>query len=406
MLTRLRELEQTEEAARNKRTVVIAYGESSRLPDTNGTSLKHAIEQYVAKGLHAYNQWKKNLLETLGYEDGHGYMRFQISGLDPIGDLIDLSLGLRKSLKIDRCAMYDTRFKVDCEVPLPNEEGAELSLSPTVEEGVISFREEKSSPAIHFPANVHNPSVNRVAPRDRMKFRIENQFFDIQVEPFAGRAQFSLSPDITKVRARLCDINAFLALMHMLRIAGPRGIWMDVTIHGKDFLPDGKILVNHLICEVDKELELAKQAMIVARAYNIEQEIWTTIEDVLRVRKEIQIFHNVLENRTEGSSAKFFVDGSFVQIKERSGAILWACFRLGDHILYCIIGLVGPLEEIGAKQYRLVSEGRCLHRLATAKENKPIKEEELAELVHSVEREMEAADIGPVLILEGLACEK
>jgi hypothetical protein len=191
----------------------------------------------------------------------------------------------------------------------------------------------------------------------------------------------------------------------MLSMAGSRGIWMDITIRGKGFLPDGRMLVNHQVCDIDKELELAKQAMSVARAYNLEQEVCTTLADILRVRKGIQILHNVLENNAEGSVATFFVDGSFVQMKERSGAILQLCFPFGDHALYCIIGLVGPLEEVGARQYRLTSKGSCFHRLAIARENKPIKEGELAELMHSIEREMEAADIGPVVILDGLTCE-
>jgi hypothetical protein len=158
----------------------------------------------------------------LGYDDGHGYVTIQISGSNPLSDLIDLSLGLRKSLKIDASSWHDVRFGIDRALPSP-EEAAELSVSSTVLKGTLCFREHKASPGIKFATDVYNPSVNFVVPPERVKFRLRTRLFEMLIEPFKGIAQLRFLPDAVDTDVDLFTLRSFLRLLQMLSLQALAG---------------------------------------------------------------------------------------------------------------------------------------------------------------------------------------
>ena len=113
-LSRLRKQKPTSCKKTNKSSLSIKYGNDVKLIATNGACLMQEIKKYVPDGIEKYHKWKEQLINTLGYESGQGYINVSISGRDPITDLIDLSLGLRKNLEVSNVSIYDSRFGVNC----------------------------------------------------------------------------------------------------------------------------------------------------------------------------------------------------------------------------------------------------------------------------------------------------
>jgi predicted DNA-binding ribbon-helix-helix protein len=305
-LKRLRRLEATSCGSTHQPSLSIAYGNPEKLVATNGACLKQAIEAHVPKGTQKYQQWKSQLLKTVGYEDRHGYMRVQISGCDPITDLIDLSLGLRKNLQVNKISIHDTRFGID-RVLHQSSEGGHISVGPAILKGSVHFREKKSSPGVEFSANVHNPSVNRVVPRDRVTFRLETQFFEILIEPFNDTLEFKLLPEVNQTRASLSALKDFLRLLCMLGAHGNEGVWMEVRVDDRPFLPEGRILPADMQAPKE-ELETVQQALEVARIYEIDRRVSVSLDDLIVSRRRIKAFYHMVEDPREELTATFFVD--------------------------------------------------------------------------------------------------
>lgn len=395
-LKRLRKLEVTSGRSAQRSTLSIAYGDPEKLVAANGACLKQAIEEHVPKGSEKYHQWKSQLLKTLGYEHGYGYLNLQISGHDPITDLIDLSLGLRKSLQVKKISIYDTRFEVDRLIHQCTE-GGQISVGTAILKGSVHFKERKFSSGIEFSANVHNPSVNRVVPKKRVKFRLETQFFEILVEPFNNTVKFKFLPEIYQSRARMSELKDFLRLLCMLGNHGTESVWMDIKVDDQPFLPGGRIFLDDIKAP-KKELEIVQQALEVARIYEIDRQVSVSLDDLIALRRRINIFYNLVENTQEELTTTFFVD-DHLRITDTSGVILRAGLPLGDYLVYCVFGMTGRLEQIGDKQYKLISRDKCFHKRGVSVGNRQLDEDELGKLALTIEREMETEGISPVIII-------
>jgi hypothetical protein len=110
-LKEIRKLDSKGERDRlHKNKMEIKYGDSDRLADTTGESLKRAIERHIPSTLGKYLEDKNKLLETLGFEEGKGQLTITMSSNDPVRDIVDLSLGLRQEIYIDKSVAYHKRF--------------------------------------------------------------------------------------------------------------------------------------------------------------------------------------------------------------------------------------------------------------------------------------------------------
>jgi hypothetical protein len=401
VLRRLRELEKLPGATPKKPKLSITCDDSHRLPQPSGACLKQAIENHVPDGYDKYVQWKGQLLKTLGYEDGPGRLDVTIStspDTDSIDTLLDLSLGLRKSVKVVKFTAYDTRFGISCPIPGMTKEGGELSTATESLKATVSFRERKSAPSIDFPASLYNPSINSIIPRERARLRLQAQFFDILLEPFKGTAKFTFSADSTSAPARLPDLRDFLTLLCMLSVRGSQGVRMELMVGDQVLLPEGKLSMHQSMPNPRKELGTVERALAVARAYNVEQRVSTTIAEIMKLRRPMEVFYNLVENPSGELTATFFVDGP-IESTDSGGAIVRARVPLGDYSLYCVFGMVGRLVQIGEKQYKLTSRERSFHKRVLKERNAEIDDPELADLVANVEREMEAIGVNQVVAL-------
>lgn len=400
VLKRLRELEKVPSRDMKRSKLSVVFAESDRLSEPNGPYLRRAIESPIAEGYDKYCRWKLHLLSTVGYENGFGRIDATISTLpdsDPIDVLLDVSLGLRKSVKVTKWSEYDTRFGIAYLMPSPMVEDGELSITSGSLNATVSFRERKSSPSIDFSVKLHNSSVNQLIPRERIKLRLKAQFFDVILEPFKGAAQFKLLLDNAKTSAKLADLRDVLKLLHMFSVSGPKGIRMELIVDNRT-LSEGKLTVHQFAVNPEKELAIVEQALTIARVYNVEQRVSTTISELMVLRRPISVFYNMGENPAEHLTMTFTVNNP-IQATDNAGLILLACVPLGSYSLYSVFGLVGRVEQISEKEYRLVSREKSFHKRVLKEKGGEIDDTELADLITNTAQEMENAGVCPVVAI-------
>jgi hypothetical protein len=173
---------------------------------------------------------------------------------------------------------------------------------------------------------------------------------------------------------------------------------MEVRLHDRPFLPEARILPAGM--QAPKEqLETVQKTLELARIYEIDRKVSLSLDDLIVSRSRIQAFYHAVEDPHQELTATFFVDKQ-LQITEASGVILRARLQLVEYLVYCVFGMTGLLEQIGDKQYKLTSRDKCLHKRRVNAGNQKVDKVEMDELAMTVEREMEAKGISPVIILE------
>jgi hypothetical protein len=395
-LSRLRKQKTAPHKKTSKSSLSIRYDEGAKLPATNGACLMQAIEECVPHGMQNYHQWKEQLINSLGYESGHGYITLSISGHDPITDLIDLSLGLRKSIKVSNISIYDSRFGVDRLTRYSDI--AKLSLGPAIVKGSLRFRERTASPGLEFLADVHNPSVNRVVPRERITFKIDTKFFELLVEPFSNKVKLRILPNFTQLLSSLSELNDFLSLLCMLSASGKEGILMEISVDNRIFLPAGKIISGGITAPKG-ETATVREALELAQKYEIDRKISVSLDDIFESRKAIHVFHFIVTNRHEKITCTFSTD-THLCIKEPSGVVFKPYLKMGGYILYCIFGLTGYLEPVDNNQYGFISHGNCCHRGSAETTNLKAANSEMDALTDMIKGQLQGKGIKQIICLD------
>ncbi|MBN2180333.1 MAG: hypothetical protein JW715_00355 [Sedimentisphaerales bacterium] len=381
--------------------LTIKYDKNVMLSANNGYSLIQEIKKYIPDGMEKYHKWKEQLNNTVGYESGHGKIIVSMSGLDPLADLIDLSLGLRKDLEVSNIKIYDSRFGIDC-ITNPNQTDdiARLSLKPVILKGSLRFKKTNTSPYLEFPADVHYPSVNRVVPRERKKFKIDTKFFNLLVEPFNNnnKVQFNILPNITQLLVSLSELNDFLNLLCMLGAVGREALIMDILVENKPFLPNGKILPMSMKTPKN-ESKIVKKAFEISQKYEIDRKILISLDDVLALRKSINTFHYIITNKHDEITSTFYTDNHLC-IKELSGVIFKSYLKLGEYILYCCFGLTGYLELIDNYQFKLVSHDNHFNKGISQTNNMEDANNDMDALADTMKKDLEAKGIKQIIFLD------
>jgi hypothetical protein len=395
-LSRLRKQKQSSRKKMNKSGLSIKYSNDVKLIDTNGACLKQEIKKYVPDGMEKYHKWKEQLISSLGYESGYGYINVSISGHDPITDLIDLSLGLRNNLEVSNVSIYDSRFGVDCLTH--HSDNAKLSLKPVMLKGSLRFKKRNTSPCLEISADIHNPSINWVVPRERITFKIDTKFFELIVEPFNNKAQLKTLPNITQLHVGITELNDFLSLLCMLGDKGKESILMDVMVDNQTFLPDGKILPLGINAPM-AELETVREALEIAQKYKIDRKVSVSLDDIFRSRKSIHNFHYIVTNKLEEITSTFYTDNHLC-IREITGVIFKSYLKIGEYIVYFIVGLTGQLETIENNQYRLISRDNRFQRGVAETNSMEVATNEMDALADTIKRELEAKGIEQIILID------
>lgn len=97
----------------NKVKISVTYNENHRLPNLSGDALKLSIESFTGTCVDTYIKEKQSLRNNIGYKDG-GITMTCTFGKHSFNKqhFIEMSLGLRESIDVDRFIVKDERFNL------------------------------------------------------------------------------------------------------------------------------------------------------------------------------------------------------------------------------------------------------------------------------------------------------
>ncbi|MBW6525255.1 hypothetical protein KZ813_00195 [Sphingomonas sp. RHCKR7] len=185
----------------NHRTISFQFGDETRRPDVLGW-MSDEIERV---GGSSYAALKQLLVDTLGFEDGHGIARIQFSNATPSA-LADLQLGLIDSLEIDRFSLTPIRFGIESPEPEIEVQGGTIEIMPQGRRGTLRLRSPDGRQAF-MPAEVYSAGLPG---RRRKKVRIKAGFIDVILSA-GGRLSVRCRED--RDRIAMLDHIAGLALL-------------------------------------------------------------------------------------------------------------------------------------------------------------------------------------------------
>ena len=360
-LKRIRELENKENGYQlNKHTLDITYGDADRLVDITGQSLKHEIEKHIPEGMEKYIENKNQLLKTLGFEDGRYQFNFTLASDDPIRDILDLSLGIRKELDIDNSIIHDKRFGILSKTPYIERDGGILSLKVEPLEAELKFKEYKFSPGISFPANLYISPFNEFIPEERIKIRVESRFFEFIIE---SNQNINFSIRSYTEGSSLKELKNFLQVMTILEKSSS-----PIIVEMKSEIPTSYPILSFSLEDLPQSLfdpsifndpaynwskvhELAEMAIEICRKMDIpENEVLINIEELIRSFRtsgNIQLLYQALSGNVESVNLLFSVEPPGYQQGAKAAIIFFVTFYIGNYIIGCCLALIGSLSILG-----------------------------------------------------------
>lgn len=158
--------------ATNHRTVSFRFGEDTFRPDV----IDWMREEIELVGPTRYAAAKQMLVDTLGFEDGHGIARMRFGTASPT-ILADLQLGLIDGADLDHFSFTPSRFGIEATRPDVEVEGARLEIIPNGRNGTLRLRASDGQ-QVFMPAQVYTASQPG---RRRTKMRIAAGFIDVLI---------------------------------------------------------------------------------------------------------------------------------------------------------------------------------------------------------------------------------
>lgn len=377
----------------NKTKITIRYSKEDKLDELTGQCLKAKIESYIPDGIEEYNKQKNQLLNSLGFEDGLGITRFTLSVENP-EKIIDLYLGIIKSMNVSEFESYHNRFGILSKEPFIKGTKGEISVDVKSLKALIIFQESKYSPEISFQSDFYSPPSSLKIPEEKIKVRLKTEFFDLIVYPFNKnkRATFNFLID-DKLEYPLLNLNRFLKLLTLFR-KNKDGIMIRIQSE-EDDLPvfSGKIQVNgKMIDDYSNLYQISEEAMTLCKDFSIIDKAMVSIESLINYSLSIRQLYEMGYGNNEIIRIEVELEQSF-----KNNTSIACVFPIntiiGNTTIFCFVAFIGESEVLESNKLCLIVNKRQLGPKFIAKYDEIIEQETIDEQLSKFSRELETRNI-------------
>lgn len=399
-LKKIRQLDSKGERDRlHKHEMKIKYGDSDRLTDTTGESLKIAIERHIPSTLEKYIEDKNKLLETLGFEDGKGQLTITMSSNDPVSDIVDLSLGLRQKIYIDKSVGYHKRFGILSKDELLTSEEAIIGIIVEPTRAILKFKQYEFSPGVSLNAELYISPFNQFFNEQYLKFRVKSKMFEFVIEPFNGKVKGSFDFRDNQ-RNYLNDLKAHLQVFTLLK-SSSHPLVLEISDEAKTLPPIPlKISVNDEIDDWSDIYKIADMASSICRRFSIlESDVLVTIGELIRESHSIEGFHQILYADPKTVHVDFPADPKGHQQGDRLACTSSVMAVIGSHTIGCFCAIVGSLSSVNENQYRLVANEIIVGNELVAIDDNVIEQSAINENFDKFEQELQKMGLSTIRML-------
>lgn len=412
-LKRIRELENKGGGnSLNKCVINIAYGEPNRLDDLTGSSLKSAIENMVPISMEKYIENKNRILKTAGFEDGKYQAKITVVSDDPIGDLLDVSLGLRKEINIHKIVGHHKRFGILSSNPNVDCDEGVITIQVNPIDARLKFKEHRFSTGISFIGKLYMSPFNRFIPEDRVKFRVETNFFDLIIESDKFHYLIRLCHN---EKTCISELARFLEFLSMLEEKS-RSITVELEAEGlksspilifssEDFpLPLLEVSIDgYQVSTWTSITKIAKMVIELCKKFHIpEEDLFVSIEDLLNLYQYLnfKVLYQAFCGNAE-SLILYFPDGDKYQQHAQAASVCFAKVSIGNYTIGCCLGIVGSLSLPGHQQELVGKRFLIGQQFITKIDDAIITKEEIKLGLNELVETLQMEEVVAIKVVEG-----
>lgn len=369
----------------HKRSLTIHYGPENEIPTLTGESLKRKIEEYVPAGMSAYVAWKSRHLQSTGFENGFAQITFNTDGKTNLTDLIDVSIGLKRSVQISKFEGFHTRFGIKCKDPMIGRADGRLEmpdLKPTAT-GTIRFREDRLSPGLVFPCRFYSSPLNPILPPELVKCRIEADCFDISMNPLTGAVSYKMNAG-AGVRLPIKQLRDAIRLMQTIT-SSAKSILVDLSLSGMNTL-DFAFTAKDQPFEYNKVLEALNAAQKIVDYFEVNELIDVSLEEIAAHADSITQFNSVIDANPTLFKCDFSVPEGGYDPTKPTACVVMTTTKLGRRVFGFIFVLSGSAHTLEDNHYSLLASDARIERRIISDDQGVIRAEDLTQAFESVEK--------------------
>lgn len=180
-LKRIRTLEASGIRTLHRYKLSIPLLEKNKLVDVNELSLSRGIQDRVGRPFADYSRWKEDIVKKIGFgeEFGRGTFSIVAKEKDPLTELVDVMLGLKRDVDVSSFSMSSIRFGIEVEHPKIRERG-KLSITPNpVGPCTMRFKDSLGE-VVELDGKFYVPGIPELPAKYR-KIRISSDLLDFAV---------------------------------------------------------------------------------------------------------------------------------------------------------------------------------------------------------------------------------
>ena len=387
VLKRMHEIEQyPKENNFHKRTMVVSYDDTHLVDSLDGKGVRDKILSYIGDEIPKYIADKKHFLETVGYEDGCAHMEMTTIGEENLRKLIDVSVGVKDSVDVNKVTSVKTRFGIKDEKTTLTMSGGKLSM-PDLEPnatGELRFKSDPFEPGLLFDVKLFISPFNQILPEELQVIRIDEGHFDMVFTPTKRTASFNLLIS-TNERGELKKLKSILSLYELF-FAPKDSTNIEV------FLND-KLLFTYT--GTDKEraslgggLDMVNAAVNLADIFQITDPIQVSYAEIIANGSKLETILDFLSKPSKAISIDFELPENIESGKDTACSFLVSA-RLGDYTLGIVCIITGAIESTGNERYKLESTEVKVEKKVVLDSSRAIPVKQINSMVKEIEAKYE-----------------
>lgn len=318
------------------KSMTIKYSKFNEIAITEGTFLRDAIERHVGE-MHKYVQTKQAHLKSTGFEDGAVKVNFSADGAESLQDLIDVSIGVKKSVNVRNFRGFNTRFGLKNSIPLFEHPTVLLEMPDLKASAVghIKVYDEEQRP-LKLACKFYASPFSNPSSVDTLRFRVAGDSFEMVTSPHKGTATISFN--VTKERLPLRKMRDGLRFMRL--------IFSSSAPVNLEFIPEGRPNFSLNLNAEAFEFEHADRLQAIDRALQIlshvdcHDEIGISLAEVSRQMPHINIMWQLLV-KSEPVTMNFSFEATALDVTRPTACIFKFVSRIGQFSIWALVISLG-----------------------------------------------------------------
>lgn len=356
-LKRLREAGPEKRDKLHEMTMDFSYGEAELLQRLSGKELRAALVDHIGESLEKYVDWKRKLIETLGYEDGRWLVNFSVELPDQQRDaqdvMVDFALGLIPTLKVVRQTIWDARFGIRADEPTETLQEGILNMQRTpIGAGMVLFSLEDGSKQVRLDTEVYTPQgMLPIIDEQHLKARFAAPFIDLVLWPSAvGKFQINYEfPDVHE-NLGLKDLRcvAQTALLFQEAYSQGKAVEVELRFQAKT-IAKGQIAGFASPPDIAVRMaQVASNAREIAKSFDVEDQTVINLADLLRQRERLEFLALVLVGPTRPAVRINFRSTDWSEAEVQTACIPMVVeVVLGQHHIAVAMAMFGQPKATG-----------------------------------------------------------